>query len=889
MAKDYCLTNRKFRFRVERGIIKSVGNTIDPWNIEYVNKKKGFGNLYLTYEGRGEVKSWEPLKDEAYKDYAPIRKGKDLVYKGEVQGEVLAVALEYTLYEDHLQQKIVVTNTTDEVITLKDFGQCYSCHTDFKWGNSAAKEVIGHYFVAGQGSHATYYRCDGNGEILIWLPSHSSEWIYYDCIEEEDREVQDQASTIVYSLNEHISRKAVKEGAKLRIASKAYKLEPGVSYEYFGKCLLAKDYEDCRDQLVDNGQVVVESIPGYTIPESIEVQLCLRAQDLNLYLTADKEETCIRFEKEKEEKKYYRIKFGTLGENCICVHYGNSVMYLYYFVTQPIETLIEKRANFIASKQFLDTSKWYYGLFAEWNNKTGVMLGPDNYDEIKGWRIYEVTCDDPGLSKPAFLSTKQTIYPKQNEINALDTYIEHFVWGGLQQTDEEEYPYGIYGIPDWYTLRNSEDSGNGGKSHIWRIYDYPHIALLYYNMYEVATYQTKVLTKLPAQVYLRRAYGTALAMFQIPEELEGWSAYKTGLYNELVIPKIIEALKRAHWDFEANRLEHYWQRKVKYFVKECKDIFGSEYPFDTTGFETTHVLAKDALKLAVMEIDDNPYNHNIFYEQAIEFMENQTACNIACRGVLEPAYFWYGSDYRGNNMKYLLSYMSQMGGCSLLDYALYYAKEPFSILRLAYGSLLSSWALVNSGNTKSNYGYWFEGKEHDGCAGGGFEPLYLGKTWLNQPHTGGSWYYSCEIDLGFCGGIRGMSTVLACDPLFGMSCYGGQLEEEEAVWLIHSEDGVRRRFHYIDREQKVHIILEKGQFSNEQSIVIDKTFNTIKINLESSEMPISISVLIEGLGDYIVRGEGIQITNHQECKFKMLEGKNRMTLIRVEEGWKNND
>lgn len=889
MGKEYFLTNRKIKFRVERGIIKFVGGIRDHWNVKYINEKKGFGNLHLTYEGKGGTKKWEPLMSECYKDGEPIRRGRHLVYKGEVKGEELTVSLEYILHEDWLQQKIVVTNHTDGPIVLKDFGQCYSCHTDFKWGNKAAKEVIGHYFVAGNGSHATYYRCDGNGEILTILPSDGSEWIYYDCVEEDGKEVQDQASTILYSLSDSASSKAVEAGSKLRMPSKAYKLAPGERYEYSCRYLLAKDYDDCRKQLINNGQVVVESIPGYTVPEDLKVQLCLRSQDIKLHLTSDKEDTDIRSEKQKEGISYYTIKFHSWGEHCICVHYGDASMYLYYFVTQSIETLIKKRASFIAAKQFTDENKWYRGLFAEWNNETGVMLGPDNYDKIEGWRIYEVTCDDPGLSKPAFLSSKQTIYPIQKEIDALDTYIEHFVWGGLQQTEEEAYPYGIYGIPDWYTLRNSKEVGNAGKTHLWRIYDYSHIALLYYNMYEVAAYQTKVYTKLPTKVYLRRAYGTALAMFQIPEELEGWSAYKTGLYNELIIPKIIRALKEVNWDFEASRLERHWKRKIRYFVKECTDIFGSEYPFDTTGFETTHILAKEALEFASMEKDDSSWSGNIPYEQAIEFMENQIACNIACRGMLEPAYFWYGSDYRGNNMKYLLSYMSQMGGCSLLDYACYYAKEPLSVLRLAYGSLLSSWALVNSGDAKSNYGYWFPGKEHDGCAGGGFEPLYLGKTWLGQPHTGGSWYYSCEIDLGFCGGIRGMATVLACDPIFDMSCYGGILEEQEKEWQIHSRDGIRRRFHYIDVDAKFHIVLEKGQFAESRSVIVDKEINTVEMNLEASERPISVSILVENLGDYVVQGQETQITNQKECKFEIPEGSTKIKLIRIGEGWKNND
>ena len=69
-------------------------------------------------------------------------------------------------------------------------------------------------------------------------------------------------------------------------------------------------------------------------------------------------------------------------------------------------------------------------------------------------------------------------------------------------------------------------------------------------------------------------------------------------------------------------------------------MFGSEYPFDTTGFESTFVLAEDGLKAAVFERDDSPFAEGIPYEKAVQFMESQHKCNIACRGYLEPSYFW---------------------------------------------------------------------------------------------------------------------------------------------------------------------------------------------------------------------------------------------------------
>src|SRR5262245_29139273 len=242
---------------------------------------------------------------------------------------------------------------------------------------------------------------------------------------------------------------------------------------------------------------------------------------------------------------------------------------------------------------------------------TREMLGPDNYDRIKGWRIYEVTCDDPGLSKPAFLASKQAEHPVQAEVAALDYYIEHFVWGGLQRTTSEEYPYAIYGIPDWKQNRESREPGRNGRQHFWRIYDYPHITLMYFSMYRVAKHQSQIRTALPAEEYLRRAYGTAIAMFTIPYEIERWSAYQTGLYNELAIVDVIDALEAEGKAEEANRLRMHWERKVRAFVVERPDLFRSEYAFDSTGFESTHALARYAVKHAQQLAEQRPANERM--------------------------------------------------------------------------------------------------------------------------------------------------------------------------------------------------------------------------------------------------------------------------------------
>lgn len=881
-GEKYYFCNSRFKAQIQNGILLGASVMGDSGSVPYLEEAKGFGNLCLTWEKEGERKEWQPLQEAEYADSVPRKRGRSVTYEGSVVGEDLKVTVRYLLGET-LEQEVLVENRASSTVTLLDFALRLSCHSRFTWGGETGREMIGHHFISGHGSHSTVYRCDGKGKLMAVFPCGDSQWVHYEkepVNPAKEREAAEEKGTVLlYALDGCIGRKREEEGAKLRIPPRSATLEPGEAYRYRGKVLFAKDYEDCREQLVKHGQVMAESIPGYTVPREHPVLLALRSDAGDLRVETEDADA----EKLKVQggRHIFRLTFRRLGEHTVRVSYDGKWMQIYYFVTQDVRTMMEKRAGFIAGKQILDSGKWYNGLLAEYNNETGAILSPDNYDRIGGWRIYEVTCDDPGLSKPAFLSSVQTVAPVQAQIDALDDYIEHFVWGGLQQTAEEPFPYGIYGIPDWHVLRNSEDMGNGGRTHLWRPYDYSHIALTYYNMYEVAAYVEGVTTRLPAKEYLKRAYGTARAMFTVPAELEGWTAYETGFYNELVIPEIIRALGKEGMELEARTLEGHWNRKAEYFVRECKDVFGSEYPFDTTGFESTHVLAARGMERARIQWKQPGYGQDITFDKAIEFMENQTSCNIACRGVLEPAYFWYGSDYRGDNLHYTLSYMTQMGGSSLLDYACYYAEEPYGLLRLAYGSVLGSWALLNCGDEESGYGYWFPGKEKDGCACGGFEPLYCGETWLNQPHKGGPWYYSCEIDLGFCGGLRGAAAVVAEDPVFGRICYGGALTEERDGLGVVCRDGVGRRFHYIGAEGRVHAECTHGEWDG---ILISRDFGRIELTAAPGPWKkegLAVRVLIEDFGDYRLAGTDVVLQAGEWAALPVPEGEARFRLERV--------
>src|SRR6267142_6194717 len=131
----------------------------------------------------------------------------------------------------------------------------------------------------------------------------------------------------------------------------------------------------------------------------------------------------------------YQVRFSQLGENRLTVQYGSGkYLYLEFFVTEPIETLIKKRAAFLVSKQINDSSKWYNGLFCDWNMNDQVLITSDNHDTITGFVVYEIASDDAGESRPAYMGAKEAIFPVQGEVTSLDNYIQNFVWGGLQRT-----------------------------------------------------------------------------------------------------------------------------------------------------------------------------------------------------------------------------------------------------------------------------------------------------------------------------------------------------------------------------------------------------------------------------------------------------------------------
>ena len=734
---------------------------------------------------------------------------------------------------------ITVRNTSDQQLEVGDLGLPLPFNTQYNADklDTYTKRLIRHAFIGGGGSYIFWQRTNGIGPFLVMVPQKGSGLEYFDQGAAGPGGARGAFAAYIHSAA--AGPEVVGRGGKWRQAFTSLMLaprgKPGDTRTYTYRFRWAKDYDAVHELLYQEGGFDVNVVPGMTIPADLTARFAVRTHNKIAQVAPEfPDRTVVRDLGEKAKDTHiYEAKFSKLGENMLKVKYGdNEYLSLEFFVTEPLETLYKKRAHFLTTTdQWKDPKRWYDTLYSQWDMKNQILRSPDDRDG-GSLNPYMVACDDTELGKPAYIAGKNIVYPDQGEIDSVEAHIRQYVWGGLQQTEKEPYPYGVYGIPNWKELRDSPNDDRSGKKHIWRIYDYPHVILMYYNMYQVARNYPQMVHYLDKDGYLQRAYGTAMALYTYPEQLDNWRPYSTGTYNELVIPELIRTLEENGKRDQADKLRAKWEQKAKTFINQKPNLWGSEYAFDSTGFESTEALAKYSIE-RLHDSKATGFRAEVKPEDADAFLEEQMRLNLSCRGQ-EPAYYYLGSDFRGNaGAAYTLSYMAQMGGWAVEDYALNFAENPIPYLRLGYASYLSSWALLNSGTPESNYGYWYPGQANDGGASGGFEPAALGRAWLGNKQVHGAWWYDGEIDLGFSGALRSAATVVSDDPLFGLMAYGGDLTRSGGSVSVVPKDGLRTRFYIVRGVSRVQMTLDRDGFAKDRAVSFDDSLKQIAFQLEN--------------------------------------------------------
>ena len=855
--------------------VAGLSNPKDPYGAEFLPPGGRLGEPVLKYKiGEGD---WLDVYTSE-RSFAAEPQAGSLTYTDFAQGAPIKMVQRFRTDGTVLDWTIDIETVMDFPVVIGDLA--FLLPWRFPFGENPQvifeKTHTKHQFISGHGSFLYFVKPNGEPPYLVVTVHPGTKLEYY------ASEGRGGYRAFVHSslTGGNETRGTWRQGhTSLKLGSAGApdnKASYGIRFQW------ANSYDEIRDILYREGLFDIRIVPGMTVPEDLSAQFALHTKARIESVTPEfpKETRLIDLGEKKPGYHIYQVEFKRLGENLITInHDGGRKTHLEFFATEPLETLIKKRSGFIAGRQqHRDPSKWYDGLFSVYDMKNKVLRGPDNTDGFDFWWGYVLACDDPALCKAPFVASKNVHFPTREEIAAVEYYLEHFVWGKLQRTDKETpYPYGIHGVPNWKVSRDPAkraaiENRNLDKMKIWRSYDYPHVVMLYFHMYEIAKKYPGTTKYLDAPGYLERAYQTARAYFIYPYEILPWyETYKWGCYNELVILSLIDALEKEGFRDRADWLRAEWEKKVKYFVYDDKYPFRSEYAVDRTAFESSYALAKYGATRE-MKPDTNLwfdkrlekwYSHPVVKkEDSRAFMDRQLKAGLAVRGWLETAYYLLGADFTASSDTGSMSYMAAMGGWGILDYAVNFAPVPYDWLQLGYASYLSSWSLMNTGRPETNYGYWFPGKENDGAAGWQFLTAKYGRAWIRKEMPRGAWHYDGEIDLGYGAGLRTAATVLTCDPIFDWLAYGGALTIDRDSVSIIPRDGLRQRFYAVLAEERLKIELDRDGFASGQRIDTDKNLNKVRFIMENrtgDAHATMLNIFPMGKASYIVYQDGGKI------------------------------
>lgn len=864
------IENGKWRLWCGERRIESIVNKED--SLCPVFPGRNYGDILVSYKVKDGM--WQTLSS----DNRHVEFGEDFVrYTDTGLGNSIMMQQKFYIEENGVRWEVEIRNMSRFPMILGDVAPAFPWSKPKNRNNFTAtpdeperspeetfeRTFTKHHFIKGNTAFIYFTRFGGQAPYYIWTAdpqTHMEYWGYE----------SDKFRAYIYSgktAQEHTRgswRNEQTFGELKPTGNDGDRIRFSFTFDS------ADSYEQMRSIIYENGLLDIKTLPGMTIPRTQYGYFALHTRNKIDSVTAEfPDQTIIEPLGKLDVDTYgYHVRFERLGENQLTVHYdGNKKSYLEYFSILSPETMMKERARFLVeTQQIRNPGKWFDGLYGPYDMKNGKLLTPENPDIYDRVRTYFIASDDPALGKAPFLASKNDVFPVDEEITSLEYHIKNFVWGGLQRTDQETpYPYGIYGTPNYYINRNpdlkaTQASFRPEVMKAWRSFDYPHIVMLYWHMYRIATLYPEKCSYLDAEGYLERAFQTAKAYFIYPTELHGdyYETFKWGCYNELLIPQLIEELERKGRHEDAEYLRGYWERKAKYFIYDDMYPYHSEYEMDRTAFESSFALAEYAL-LNPMECDDSLwydtnmktwYSHPDVSDKATwDFMERQFNANLSCRGVLEAEWNTQGSDFFGSSDHSEHSYMARMGGYGILNYALRYDDDPAEWLPLGYASYLNPYGVMNVGDEESGYGYWYPGKEKNGAIGQAYTSEKFGKPWIGTEEDRGPWRFCGEGDLGMCAITRTATSVLIEDPLFGWVLYGGNMDKHsDGTFHLYPDDGVRQDLWIVTEKTRVHIKLSRDNWSMECPIKVDLRKKEATLTVISEDVANHrTSVLVENI------------------------------------------
>ena len=593
-----------------------------------------------------------------------------------------------------------------------------------------------HKFIGGGASWLFVQRMTAATPGLLVFPGDETSWEFYNHVQASlNTPYQWEGIPIVYAYSKATIERERVDGWSNEHTSLI--LEPGDSRRVqmrFVPCESDKQ-EGVHQTLVACERPSIRLLPGAVAPCDVGIAIEVSGASPEEFLFSRETDSEVDAD---EQGGFCFVRPSTPGPLRVSFMDANGrPCHTHLLFTDPIERLIQRRAEYICENQVEDSHEVLHDAILLTNIATGERVtDPEDYEESAG-----IECS---LGDALFLAEKNTVFPLRSQIAVLDAYIAHFLLERVQNPGDHSVASVL-----------QDEAVVGG--YFGRPLCYPHVMNLYHSMYRIAS--TYGETEQKPQAYLSRAYETAQAMFRF-----GWRHYvrTVGVLGYARIYGLIDDLRKEGMGAEADAL-------LGSVSTKAAELTDNEYPYagesvlDTSGLEEVFAAAKF--------LDDDAH------------LERTVRCAFATRS-LAPSWWWYGSDKRnwdGADSTPTRAMADRGETClahttipnSLIFFGLMdrdYLAIPEAYMRMAFGGMLGPWALVRT----------------DGAAAMCYCPDLSSKHAGFNAYTGSSGH-------GLFHYLREVSSYVLPNQKMGLYTFGCHFESLDDSYSVRPWEGVGRR------------------------------------------------------------------------------------------------
>jgi len=763
--------------------------------------------------------------------FDPRARRLEITYEGESAHEEglkqVGVRESFYLTDDDLRWDIELTNRTDQLLEIGEVAFPFAVNTDYaalfrgpgrledesqrqqEWHES---KVMLHLCVSGHSSYALLQRPLGDFPCLMvhTLGDTALEAAYkadnaggsqWDVVWEGPYLLATQS----WARKQEWVWQSPREPQRSWINGHTYLLlEPGQSKTFRFRFVFLERYSQVGEELYRYGQVAVRVQPGMVVPVGQYVNLQLKCRHAPV-LIPEADDVEIQQTRTQGDCYQYRLRFRNRGQKKVRVSYGDGKWTnLFFYALPPFEDLLKARASFIVERQLYDNPSDPYGryhAFLPYDNMLETLF----LDSDEAWQVGG--SDEYSLPIAMYLAEKNVYYPNAEEVEALETYIDDFLFKHLQDPNTYMIRRGMY----WFEEHPSRQPMHWDKETAeltTRTFNYPLVANIYHAMFRIGRMHGPVKRR-TSEEYLDMCWRTAMKWFETGRH---------GNYGAPAGGNVVNILN----DLEREDRQKYEQlyakmKRVAGVMEDTPYPFGSELFVDQTGHDQVYAMMKRFGRREKM----------------------LTALPIikALRAGAQPVWFWYGNEKRGNVSCWYAQ--TQNSRCLLSGYE---ETGDHEMLAWGYGGLTSFLTTVQSNGSARGWFLWW-------------------------PDRMGFDLRSLDTDLGLYGYLLAAKSYVVDDEAFGIVGYGCSVERDEVErWRVTPWDGLRKRLALVPLG--IDVAAEKGEIAH---LEMDRRSGRLCLELEDStglvgEAFLSITgvdaakcSLANGSGQQLIAGDGDQV------------------------------